>query len=138
MHLVVYRHVRCQLLASVSYGQTSTYYQTTLTVPRCVPLRADRTAWHEAGHTVIAWPAPSATSRVGTSWPRASPRGDIDPVLPMGRAMDKALAYAISALIVGFGVWIFIVDLSSAAPTLCAVTALIPIMIGLLSAFGPK
>ena len=52
--------------------------------------------------------------------------------------MDKALAYAISALIVGFGVWIFIVDLSSAASTLCAVTALIPIMIGLLSAFGPK
>ena len=91
-----------------------------------------------SGHTAIAWAAPSATSRVGTSWPRASPRGDIDPVLPMGRAMDKALAYAISALIVGFGVWIFIVDLSSAASTLCAVTALIPIMIGLLSAFGPK
>jgi len=52
--------------------------------------------------------------------------------------MDKALAYAISALIVGFGVWIFVAGLSSTAPALCAVTALIPIVIGLLSAFGPK
>ena len=51
--------------------------------------------------------------------------------------MDKVLAYAISAFIVGFGVWIFIAGLSSAAPALWAFVALIPIVIGLLSAFGP-
>jgi hypothetical protein len=52
--------------------------------------------------------------------------------------MDKALAYAISALIVGFGLWILIAGLSSAAPALWAFVALIPIVIGLFSAFGPN
>jgi hypothetical protein len=52
--------------------------------------------------------------------------------------MDKALAYVISAFIVGFGLWILIAGLSSAAPPLWAFVALIPIVIGLLSAFGPS
>ena len=52
--------------------------------------------------------------------------------------MDKALAYAISALIVGFGIWISIAGQTSAAPLLWDLVALIPMMIGLLSAFGPK
>jgi hypothetical protein len=51
--------------------------------------------------------------------------------------MDKALAYGISFLIVGFGLWILIAGLSSTAPAFCAFVALIPIVIGLLSAFGP-
>jgi hypothetical protein len=52
--------------------------------------------------------------------------------------MDKALAYGISGLIVGFGIWISIAALSSAAPLLWDLVALIPMVIGLLSAFGPK
>jgi hypothetical protein len=52
--------------------------------------------------------------------------------------MDKALAYAISAFIVGFGLWILIVGLSSTAPALWVFVALVPIVIGLLSAFGPS
>jgi hypothetical protein len=52
--------------------------------------------------------------------------------------MDKALAYTISAFIVGFGLWILIAGLSSTAPVLWAFVALIPIVIGLLSAFGPS
>jgi len=68
-------------------------------------------------------------SRAGTFWP--CPSGDVDPVLPVGRPMDEALANAISALIVGFGVWILIAGQSSSASALCAVTALIPIVIGL-------
>jgi hypothetical protein len=51
--------------------------------------------------------------------------------------MEKAAAYAISALIVGFGLWILIAGLSSSAPALWALAALIPIAIGFLSAFGP-
>lgn len=50
--------------------------------------------------------------------------------------MDKAAAYAISALIVGFGVWILVAGLSSSAPVLWICAALIPMAIGLLSAFG--
>jgi hypothetical protein len=50
--------------------------------------------------------------------------------------MDKAAAYAISALIVGFGVWILVAGLSSSAPALWICAALVPIAIGLLSAFG--
>jgi hypothetical protein len=52
--------------------------------------------------------------------------------------MDKALAYGISALIAGFGLWILFVGQSSTTPTLWAFAALIPVMVGLLSAFGPK
>ena len=50
--------------------------------------------------------------------------------------MEKTLAYVISAGIVGFGAWILIAGLSSSAPALWACAALLPIAIGLLSAFG--
>jgi len=56
--------------------------------------------------------------------------------LLLDRPMERALAYMISAGIVGFGAWIFIAGLSSSAPALWACMALIPIAIGLLSAFG--
>jgi uncharacterized membrane protein YhdT len=39
----------------------------------------------------------------------------IDPGFAFGLSMDKAAAYAISTLIVGFGVWILIAGLSSNA-----------------------
>jgi hypothetical protein len=54
----------------------------------------------------------------------------------MGSNMEKALAYAISAII-GFGLWILIAGLTSIAPALWICAAVIPITIGLLSAFGP-
>jgi hypothetical protein len=60
----------------------------------------------------------------------------IDPGFAFGSSMDKAAAYAISALIVGFGVWILIAGLNSSAPALWICVALIPIAIGLWSAFG--
>jgi lysylphosphatidylglycerol synthetase-like protein (DUF2156 family) len=50
---------------------------------------------------------------------------------------EKAAAYAISALIVGFGLWILIAGLSSSAPAIWICAALIPIAVGLVSAFGP-
>ncbi|MET4489740.1 hypothetical protein [Bradyrhizobium sp. LA7.1] len=50
--------------------------------------------------------------------------------------MDKTLAYAISAPIVGFGLWILVTGLSSSATALWVCVALIPIAIGLVSAFG--
>ncbi|MET4526525.1 hypothetical protein [Bradyrhizobium sp. JR18.2] len=52
--------------------------------------------------------------------------------------MATVIAYGISAFIVGFGVGIFIAGLNSGAPAWWAWVALIPIAIGLLSAFGPK
>lgn len=67
-------------------------------------------------------------------------RGDsyaIDPVLLVDRAMEKAVAYAISALLVGFGAWILVVGLSSSSPALWTLVALVPIAIGIVSAFGP-
>lgn len=60
----------------------------------------------------------------------------IDPSF-VDRPMDKALAYAISALIAGFGVWIFVAGMGSNSPALWTVVALVPIAIGLISAFGP-
>ena len=51
--------------------------------------------------------------------------------------MEKVAAYAISALIVGFGLWILIAGLSSSTPALWICAALIPIAVGLISAFGP-
>lgn len=51
--------------------------------------------------------------------------------------MNTALAYAISASIVGFGLWILVAGLTSSAPVLWGCVALIPVAIGLLSAFGP-
>jgi len=50
--------------------------------------------------------------------------------------MEKTAAYAISAIIIGFGLWILIAGLSSSAPALWICAALIPIAVGLLSAFG--
>ncbi|MCP3470380.1 hypothetical protein NLM33_08605 [Bradyrhizobium sp. CCGUVB1N3] len=52
--------------------------------------------------------------------------------------MNTAVAYAISAFMVGFGLWILIVGLSSSAPVLWACAALIPIAVGLASAIGPS
>ena len=49
--------------------------------------------------------------------------------------MDKVAAYAISALIVGFGIWILVAGLSSSAAALWISIALIPLAIGLWSAF---
>jgi hypothetical protein len=51
--------------------------------------------------------------------------------------MEKAAAYAISAFIVGFGIWIIVAGLSSSTPALWICAGLIPIVIGLISAFGP-
>jgi hypothetical protein len=50
--------------------------------------------------------------------------------------MERAIAYVISAGIVGFGVWILIVGLNTIAPAFWACASLIPIAIGLLSAFA--
>jgi hypothetical protein len=50
--------------------------------------------------------------------------------------MERALAYVISAGIIGFGIWILVAGLSSGAPILWACVALPPISVGLLSAFG--
>ncbi|WP_167353972.1 MULTISPECIES: hypothetical protein [Bradyrhizobium] len=52
--------------------------------------------------------------------------------------MEKALAYVISAVIVGFGVWILVVGVGSSSPALWTVVGLVPIAIGLISAFGPS
>ena len=52
--------------------------------------------------------------------------------------MEEAAVYAISALLAGFGLWILVAGLSSSAPALWICLALIPIAIGLLSAFGPR
>ena len=51
--------------------------------------------------------------------------------------MEKAAAYAVSAIIVGFGLWILVAGLGSSMPTLEICVALIPIAIGLLSLFRP-
>lgn len=50
--------------------------------------------------------------------------------------MDKAVAYAIAAFIVGFGIWILVAGLNSDRPALWGCAALIPIAIGLWSACG--
>ena len=52
--------------------------------------------------------------------------------------MEKAAAYVVSAGIVAFGVWILIAGLRSGAPVLWSFVALIPVVIGLLSAFGDR
>ena len=51
--------------------------------------------------------------------------------------MEKAAAYTISALIVGFGLCILIAGFSSTAPNLWIYAALAPLAIGILSALGP-
>ena len=50
--------------------------------------------------------------------------------------MAKAPPSATSAIIVGFGVWIFVAGLGSSSPTLWIIVGLVPIAIGLISAFG--
>jgi hypothetical protein len=52
--------------------------------------------------------------------------------------MEKAAAYVVSAGIVAFGAWILIAGLRSGAPVLWICVALIPVVIGLLSAFGDR
>ena len=52
--------------------------------------------------------------------------------------MEKALAYAVSALIVGFGAWIFVAGLGSSSPAPWTVVGLVQIAIGLISPFGPS
>ncbi|MGY8637915.1 hypothetical protein RAD15_36135 [Bradyrhizobium sp. 14AA] len=52
--------------------------------------------------------------------------------------MQKAIPYAISGAIVAFGLWIFVTGLSSSSPALWTIVALVPITIGLVSAFGPN
>jgi hypothetical protein len=52
--------------------------------------------------------------------------------------MEKTLAFAISALLICFGNWVFVVGLSSHTPVLLAIAAVFPIAIGFLSAIGPK
>jgi len=56
---------------------------------------------------------------------------------PGRRPMEKAVAYATSALIVGIGVWIFVAGLASSSPVLWSVVAIVAIVVGLVSAFGP-
>jgi hypothetical protein len=51
--------------------------------------------------------------------------------------MEKAVAYAISAALVGIGVLILVIGLSSNSPALWAAVALVPITIGIVSALGP-
>ena len=53
-------------------------------------------------------------------------------------SVDKAIAYAISAFIVGFGLWILVGGLNLSTPGLWSGAALVPIAIGLASAFGPS
>lgn len=67
----------------------------------------------------------------------ASPTGAIHPVFLVDQTMEKALAYALSAALVGFGVLIFFAGLSSNSPALWTIVALVPITIGIVSAFGP-
>jgi len=51
--------------------------------------------------------------------------------------MDRLAAYAISAFIVGFGLWILFAGLSSSAPAIWICAALITLAVGFSSAFGP-
>lgn len=50
--------------------------------------------------------------------------------------MEKVVGYAISALIVGFGLWILVAGVDSSSAALWTVVGLVPITIGLTSAFG--
>ncbi|SPP93180.1 conserved protein of unknown function [Bradyrhizobium vignae] len=78
---------------------------------RCCP---SRTLAHER----FAWP--------GVEW------------RPNSRfAMHRAVAYAISTVIVLLGVWIIAAGLSSGSPVLWIVVGLVPIVTGLVSAFCP-
>jgi hypothetical protein len=58
--------------------------------------------------------------------------------IPLARyqLMERALPYAISAGIVGFGVWILVAGFGSGATIFWACMASMPIAVGLLSAVG--
>lgn len=51
--------------------------------------------------------------------------------------MEKPVVYDIATLLVGFGVWIRVAGLASSSPALWTIVALVPISIGIVSAFGP-
>lgn len=87
--------------------------------------------------TVLDYHRIALAARVGTFPCAGTLTVAIDPVLLVDRTMEKAVAYAISALLVGFGAWILVVGLSSSSPALWTVVALVPITIGIVSAFGP-
>jgi len=73
---------------------------------------------------------------VGRFEPVANQETGQVPSVAFDFSMHKAVAYGISALIVGFGPWILFAGLSTVSPLLWAFVALIPT--GLLSAFGPS
>lgn len=50
--------------------------------------------------------------------------------------MNKAVAYAISIFIIAFGLGILVAGISSNSPALWTCAAVVPIAIGLISAFG--
>jgi hypothetical protein len=50
--------------------------------------------------------------------------------------MEKVLAYAISILIIGFGLWIFVDGFSWGSPAF-EVAAIVSISVGFLSLLGP-
>jgi hypothetical protein len=56
--------------------------------------------------------------------------------MPALQPMDKAVAYAISAFIVVFGVVILLVGIHSSSPAIWTCVAVVLIAIGLVSAFG--
>jgi hypothetical protein len=55
---------------------------------------------------------------------------------PAIRAMEKAVAYAVSAFIVVFGVVILLIGIQSSSPAIWTCVAVVLIAIGLVSAFG--
>lgn len=61
---------------------------------------------------------------------------DNDPLFLFDQPMEKALAYLISAGIIGFGGVAFVAGLGSEASAFWTCAALIPVAIGLLSTFG--
>ena len=50
--------------------------------------------------------------------------------------MEGALAYMVSAVLVGFGIWVFVDGMHSVAPIFTTFAALTTVTIGLVSAFG--
>jgi hypothetical protein len=50
--------------------------------------------------------------------------------------MEKAIAFAISAGIVCFGIWILVAAVYSSTPIVWVCFALLPVGIGLMSTFG--
>ena len=78
-----------------------------------------------------------ALPHVGTFGPPRVLNDPNDPGLAVGSNMDKVAAYAISAFIIGFGLWIIVAGLSSNAPVFWFCVAFIPMVVGIWSAVGP-